>query len=128
MSDDRSRPSAPGATEDSRQRLEKKIESDWNEVNVNFENMNLREDLLRGVYACGFEKPLVIQQHAIVPCVQGRDVIVKAQAGAGKTVAVSISILQQIETTKESCQALVLTLYRYYFTHCRFTNYPSKQK
>lgn len=32
--------------------------------------MNLKEDLLRGIYAYGFEKPSAIQQRAIVPCVQ----------------------------------------------------------
>jgi superfamily II DNA/RNA helicase len=33
--------------------------------------MNLREDLLRGIYAYGFEKPSAIQQRAIVPCIRG---------------------------------------------------------
>lgn len=34
--------------------------------------MNLKEDLLRGIYAYGFEKPSAIQQRAIVPCVQSK--------------------------------------------------------
>ena len=33
--------------------------------------MNLREDLLRGIYAYGFEKPSAIQQRAIPPCIKG---------------------------------------------------------
>ncbi len=33
--------------------------------------MNLREGLLRGIYAYGFEKPSAIQQRAIVPCIRG---------------------------------------------------------
>lgn len=40
-----------------------------------FDDMKLREDLLRGIYAYGFEKPSAIQQRAIVPCIQGHDVI-----------------------------------------------------
>ena len=84
------------------------IESNWDEVTENFDDMALREELLRGVYAYGFEKPSAIQQRAIVPCVKGHDVIAQAQSGTGKTATFSISILQQIETKKESCQALVL--------------------
>ena len=48
------------------------IESNWNEIADNFDEMNLREDLLRGIYAYGFEKPSAIQQRAIIPCIRGR--------------------------------------------------------
>jgi translation initiation factor 4A len=37
--------------------------------------MNLKEELLRGIYAYGFEKPSAIQQRAIVPCIKVRTVI-----------------------------------------------------
>lgn len=43
--------------------------------------MNLKEELLRGIYAYGFEKPSAIQQRAIMPCVKGHDVIAQAQSG-----------------------------------------------
>jgi hypothetical protein len=43
--------------------------------------MNLKEELLRGIYAYGFEKPSAIQQRAIIPCVKGHDVIAQAQSG-----------------------------------------------
>jgi superfamily II DNA/RNA helicase len=33
--------------------------------------MKLREELLRGIYAYGFEKPSAIQQRAIIPCIKG---------------------------------------------------------
>jgi len=84
------------------------IDSNWDEVCENFDDMNLREELLRGIYAYGFEKPSAIQQRAIVPCVKGLDVIAQAQSGTGKTATFSISILQQIDTKLNSCQALVL--------------------
>ena len=54
------------------------IDSNWDEVIDNFDDMNLREELLRGVYAYGYEKPSTIQQRAIVPCVKGHDVIAQA--------------------------------------------------
>ena len=47
--------------------------------------MNLKEDLLRGIYSYGFEKPSAIQQRAIKPLLMMRDTIVQAQCGTSKT-------------------------------------------
>lgn len=57
------------------------IESNWNEVVDNFDDMNLKEELLRGIYAYGFERPSAIQQRAILPCIKQHDVIAQAQSG-----------------------------------------------
>ncbi|XP_054724840.1 eukaryotic initiation factor 4A-I-like [Uloborus diversus] len=84
------------------------IESNYDVVVDNFDNMNLHEELLRGIYAYGFEKPSAIQQRAIIPCVKGLDVIAQAQSGTGKTATFSIAILQQIDTSLRECQALIL--------------------
>ncbi|EYB84562.1 hypothetical protein Y032_0314g2232 [Ancylostoma ceylanicum] len=70
--------------------------------------MDLKQNLLRGIYAFGFEKPSAIQQRAIVPCTTGRDVIAQAQSGTGKTATFSISILQRIDENEPSVQALVM--------------------
>ncbi|XP_070538430.1 eukaryotic initiation factor 4A-I-like isoform X3 [Ptychodera flava] len=84
------------------------IESTWEEVVDNFDDMDLREDLLRGIYAYGFEKPSAIQQRAIIPCCKGNDVIAQAQSGTGKTATFSVAILQQLNIELQSCQALIL--------------------
>jgi len=84
------------------------IDSNWDEVCENFDDMNLKEELLRGIYAYGFEKPSAIQQRAIVPCIKGMDVIAQAQSGTGKTATFSIAILQKIDTNLRECQALLL--------------------
>ncbi|KAL0600811.1 Eukaryotic initiation factor 4A-II [Plecturocebus cupreus] len=84
------------------------IESNWNEIVDNFDDMNLKESLLRGIYAYGFEKPSAIQQRAIIPCIKGYDVIAQAQSGTGKTATFAISILQQLEIEFKETQALVL--------------------
>eukprot|EP00037_Helgoeca_nana_P001702 m.28792 g.28792 ORF g.28792 m.28792 type:complete len:459 (-) comp12053_c0_seq1:145-1521(-) len=84
------------------------IESNWDEVVDNFDDMNLRDELLRGIYAYGFEKPSAIQQRAIIPCVKGHDVIAQAQSGTGKTATFSISVLQKIDISIRQCQALLL--------------------
>ncbi|KAF8504206.1 DEAD-domain-containing protein [Gautieria morchelliformis] len=74
-----------------------------------FDDLGLKDDLLRGIYAYNFEKPSAIQQRAIVPITQGRDVIAQAQSGTGKTATFSISILQSIDVTLRDTQALVLS-------------------
>lgn len=84
------------------------IESNWDEVVDNFDAMELKPELLRGIYAYGFEKPSAIQQRAIIPVIKGHDVIAQAQSGTGKTATFSISILQSIDVNVKACQALVL--------------------
>ncbi|KAJ3303124.1 Eukaryotic initiation factor 4A-III [Kappamyces sp. JEL0829] len=74
-----------------------------------FDDMGLKEDLVRGVYAYNFEKPSAIQQRAIGPIIKGRDVIAQAQSGTGKTATFSISALQTIDTALRETQALILS-------------------
>lgn len=74
-----------------------------------FEAMGLRPDLLRGIYAYGFEKPSAIQQRAIIPIVKGRDLIAQSQSGTGKTAVFCIGILQSLDVSVNSCQALILS-------------------
>ena len=70
--------------------------------------MDLNDELLRGIYAYGMEKPSAIQQRAIYPCINGRDVIAQAQSGTGKTAAFVISILELTNPSLDECQALIL--------------------
>lgn len=85
------------------QKKEEEIES-----SSTFEQMNLNEDLLRGVYAYGWEKPSYIQQKGIIPVVQGRDSIIQAQSGTGKTGTFSIASLQKVDSKINSCQCIIL--------------------
>lgn len=64
-----------------------------------FDSMGLKEELLRGLYAYGFEKPSAIQQRAVVPIVEGRDVIAQAQSGTGKSSMISVATNQLIDNT-----------------------------
>lgn len=101
----------PTAADDARNRQmdpDGVIESTWDEVASSFEDMNLKDDLLRGVFAYGFERPSAIQQRAIAPCIKGHDVIAQAQSGTGKTATFSIAVLQNINTSTPACQALIL--------------------
>jgi translation initiation factor 4A len=84
------------------------FDSNWDEIVDNFDNMGLQENLLRGVYGYGFEKPSAIQQRAILPLCKGLDIIAQAQSGTGKTATFTIGILQAIDFSKNQTQALVL--------------------
>jgi translation initiation factor 4A len=84
------------------------IESNWDTVTDSFDDMKLKPELLRGVYAYGFERPSAIQERAIMPICTGRDVIAQAQSGTGKTATFTISILQRIDMALREPQALIL--------------------
>mmetsp|Transcript_11119 Transcript_11119/g.12729 ORF Transcript_11119/g.12729 Transcript_11119/m.12729 type:complete len:395 (+) Transcript_11119:98-1282(+) len=74
-----------------------------------FDGMQLSEDLLRGIYAYGFEKPSAIQQRAIMPIIKGRDLIAQSQSGTGKTAVFSIGILQILNSRNNKTQALIMS-------------------
>jgi ATP-dependent RNA helicase len=64
-----------------------------------FEEMGFKHDLLRGIYQFGFDKPSPIQQRAVVPIIQGRDVIAQAQSGTGKTSMIALTVCQLVDTS-----------------------------
>lgn len=64
------------------------------------------ENLLRGIYAYGYESPSAVQSRAIVQICKGRDTIAQAQSGTGKTATFSISILQVIDTAVRETQGM----------------------
>ncbi|XLS53536.1 hypothetical protein HN51_014213 [Arachis hypogaea] len=76
---------------------------------VSFEEMGIKEELLRGIYQYGFEKPSAIQQRAVMPIIQGRDVIAQAQSGTGKTSMIALTVCQRVETSIREVQALILS-------------------
>lgn len=83
------------------------VESDV-EAFTDFDSMKLRDELLRGIYSYGFEKPSAIQQRAIVPLAQGKDVIAQAQSGTGKTATFAVGILQQLDLNEKEPQGLIV--------------------
>ena len=74
-----------------------------------FDAMQLKPDLLRGIYAYGFEKPSAIQQRAIRPILRGRDVIAQSQSGTGKTGCFGVAALQLLQTSSRETQVLILS-------------------
>jgi translation initiation factor 4A len=74
----------------------------------NWDDLKLSEDLCRGIYAYGFEKPTPIQGRAIEPIISKRDIIGQAQSGSGKTGTFAIGTLQLIDLSQKTTQALIL--------------------
>ncbi len=82
--------------------------SDYIELNGWDDIPDCNMDVLRGVYAYGFENPSPIQQKAIPPMVDRRDMIAQAQSGTGKTGAFTVGTLNIIDTSKKTTQAIVM--------------------
>ena len=68
----------------------------------------LDSNLLRGIYAYGFDNPSMIQQKSILSLFDRKDMIAQAQSGTGKTGAFSVGVLQNIDTSVKKVQAIIL--------------------
>ncbi|KAL6572798.1 hypothetical protein OROMI_013756 [Orobanche minor] len=73
---------------------------------TSFDEMGIKEELLRGIYNYGLEKPSAIQQRAVLPI---RDVIAEAQSGTGKTSMIALTVRQIVDTKSSEVQALILS-------------------
>ena len=84
------------------------LESNWDEAIETFDGMEIPEELLRGIYSYGFEKPSAIQQRAIKPTMMGRDLIAQAQSG---TVS-SYNSVSRIRVLRRDDDHLLNTIFR----------------
>jgi translation initiation factor 4A len=78
------------------------------EIN-SWDELDIHTDILRGIFAYGFEKPSPIQQKAILPIINGKDIIAQAQSGTGKTAAFAIGALAILNMEINNTQILVLS-------------------
>ena len=80
-----------------------------NDIINNWEDLDIKTNLLRGIYSYGFEKPSPIQRKAIGPILKGKDVIAQAQSGTGKTACFTISSLEKVDTSINQPQVIILS-------------------
>ena len=73
-----------------------------------FASLGLPEPLARACESLGFTEPTPIQQQAIGPALQGRDLLAQARTGSGKTLAFGLPLLAKVEPAALRTQALVL--------------------
>lgn len=84
---------------------------------MKFASLDMAEEILKALKVCGYSRMTPVQQKAIIPARQGRDLFVNAQTGTGKTAAFALPILQQMHDKAQinSCstealpKALILT-------------------
>ena len=84
------------------------MSSDSVEEITNWNDLNIKENLLRGIFSFGFENPSPIQKRAIKPIIEKKDVIAQAQSGTGKTGAFTISSIEVVDETVQETQALIM--------------------
>jgi len=78
-------------------------------VYTEFSDMGLKEDIERGIYSFGFEKPSKIQRVAIKPMMDGSDLLAQSQSGTGKTGTFTIGAISNIDPTIQAPQVLVIS-------------------
>jgi translation initiation factor 4A len=74
-----------------------------------WDDLDIDPQILRSIYAYGFEAPSPIQRKGIRPIVEGRDVIGQAQSGTGKTATFTIGALARVDLTQNTNQILVMS-------------------
>ncbi len=74
-----------------------------------FADLGLSESTLQALQDVGYEKPSPIQEQAIPPMLEGKDVIGQAQTGSGKTAAFGLPMIEHVDPTEPDVQGLVLT-------------------
>jgi translation initiation factor 4A len=75
----------------------------------NWDDLDLDVNILRGLYAQGYEHPSPIQSKAIDPFIKGYDLIAQAQSGTGKTCTFCTSVLQSVDPNNKNCQAILIS-------------------
>ena len=73
-----------------------------------FYKYELSEEILESLNGLGYNKPTSIQQKVILPMLAGKNVVVKAPTGSGKTAAFAIPICESISWEENAPQALII--------------------
>ena len=74
-----------------------------------WDDLDIDSNILRGIYASGYENPSPIQKKGIKPIIMGKDIIAQAQSGTGKTATFTIGALSKINLNENYTQVLVLS-------------------
>ncbi len=78
-------------------------------MTLSFTSLGLSEARVSHLQSMGYDEPTAIQAEAIPHLLSGRDLIGQAQTGTGKTAAFALPLMEQVDSSNPSVQALVLT-------------------
>jgi translation initiation factor 4A len=92
--------------------------------------LGLKDEVLKGIYGYGYEKPSPIQRVAIKPIISGTDIVVQSHSGTGKTATFLIGTLQRIDETINKPQCIIISntreladqTYKVFLQLSKFTN------
>lgn len=71
--------------------------------------LGINDEVLKGIYSYGFEKPSQIQRVAIKPIIEGKDIVVQSHSGSGKTATFIIGLLQRIDKSINKPQCIIIS-------------------
>lgn len=75
---------------------------------MSFEELGIKDEILRGVFSYGYENPSNIQHKSIPLINTGKDLVAQAQSGTGKTGSFCIGVLNNIDKNNESLQSIIM--------------------
>lgn len=73
------------------------------------EELGLKDEILKGIYSYGFEKPSQIQRIAIKPIIDGNDIVIQSHSGTGKTATFIIGALQRLDPKINKPQCIIIS-------------------
>jgi translation initiation factor 4A len=73
------------------------------------EDLGLKDDILKGIYGYGYEKPSPIQRVGIKPIIDGKDIIIQSHSGTGKTATFIIGLLHRIDQNLKEPQCIIIS-------------------
>ena len=75
---------------------------------ITFEQLGISAEILQALKKKGYGYPTQVQEEAIPPLMEWKDVIAKAPTGTGKTFAFGIPVIEHIDVENEAVQAAIL--------------------
>lgn len=75
---------------------------------MNFKNLKINENLIKGLNIIGIEEPTEIQKEVIPVALDGENLIGQSETGTGKTLAYLLPTLEKIDISKKEMQCIIL--------------------
>ncbi len=75
---------------------------------MTYQELPLSHEILQAVQKMGFSEMTEVQQKAIPPMLEGKEIMAKAPTGTGKTCAFGIPMIERLHSEEKNVQGLVL--------------------
>ncbi|XP_043520764.1 probable ATP-dependent RNA helicase DDX56 [Frieseomelitta varia] len=79
---------------------EMEVDEENEEKPKNFNDLELDDRILKAIAKLGWAEPTLIQEKAIPLMIEGKDVLIRARTGSGKTAAFAVPLIQKILSHK----------------------------